>query len=672
MSTRRSFVSGFLTGGALVHLIGWVFSSRTGRIVLALFLTVILGIAVAGQAHAEEGAADQFHSANRVSAYKVEDGVAKGMTATMSAPPDHGKFDKLSPADKGVVDCIAVAAMEKNDQAIKNLPCFKKVNVVFSDPSASARQKRLAASAAYRWPCLDTVKSSLGPKYANISQKKSEKRCKDAQSAVRLINTSYGPGAAQLKQVPSGQDFWDKLTHPKSQAARAVAGDAAGDAVANPKNLSDTTEGKFKQGATSMMNVALDTVVHGTQIDASASWFKKSYSYSAGLGLVILVTALYFALAQYSATSDQSETIGDVFKWALIGMAGLGLGPLLIGLVTSVTNALEIGILNQLHVDKAGWKSSLMHPITAMTSTGNGIVWVIVMCVLAILAGAAIWISFLLQTVVIYVGGTLLGVAFGAFGHRNLRSAAMRSVMMVASLLFMRPIFLLILWTCSSMSAHFNEMTTLKQTSTDGFVALGLSLTVMVVVAFAPFKLLKLSPLQLDSGRAAGVGDGHRASSALLAGAAGLTGAGLGAAVVGGGKLAGAGATVKGSSRSSKNDGKDSESRASGSGDRTPGPAGPRPSTTAGGGNQPGQSEAPSQPRRADGQGGWEETPPDQKPSGKTDGESGDKPTPAPRRPSGHVGPSPRGWGQSWSQLGRQAGDELTGDADAIDPNGSI
>lgn len=662
MSARRSFVGGFLIGGATVHLICWLFGSRIGRVVLVLGLVAALGFGVVGQAHAAGPKID-----DQPSGAVVQSGLAKGLTAVSG---NSDSYEKMSAADREVVDCVAVASVKKNEQAIKNLPCFKKVQSAFNDPSDKDHQKTLATQMAYRWPCVRDVQSSLGPKYAGISKAAVMERCQQAKQAIK-DNAPAGMGS-NTPPPSGGQSFFDKLAHPKAQAARAVAGDAAGDAVANPKNFSDTTEGKFKQGATSMMNVALDTVVHGTQIDASASWFKKSYSYSAGLGLVILVTALYFALAQYSATSDQSETIGDVFKWALIGMAGLGLGPLLIGLVTSVTNALEIGILNQLHVDKAGWKSSLMHPITAMTSTGNGIVWVIVMCVLAILAGAAIWISFLLQTVVIYVGGTLLGVAFGAFGHRNLRSAAMRSVMMVASLLFMRPIFLLILWTCSSMSAHFNEMTTLKQTSTDGFVALGLSLTVMVVVAFAPFKLLKLSPLQLDSGRAAGVGDGHRASSALLAGAAGLTGAGLGAAVVGGGKLAGAGATVKGSSRSSKKDGKDSESKASGSGDRTPRPAGPKPSATSGDENPPAQSETPSQPRRADGQGGWEETSSAQKPGGKSDGESGDKPTSSPRRPSGHVGPSPRGWGQSWSQMGQRAGDELTGDADAIDPNGSI
>lgn len=332
-----------------------------------------------------------------------------------------------------------------------------------------------------------------------------------------------------------------------------MAGDAVGDVVANSSNAGVRTSDKLKQGATSMMNTALDTVIHGTKVDVSAQWWVKAYSYSAGLGLVLLVGGLWFSLGQYSLAKDPTESVQEIFGWALFAMLGMTFGPLVIYLWAQLTGALEDGILTMLRTDQAGWKSSLMHPLSAMSMTGNGEVWGWVMCILAILAGMSIWVSYLLQTVVIYIGGVLTGFAEGAMAHRSLRRNAIQVILLVISLLLMRPVFLLILFTCSLMSAHFNEMTTLKQTSTDGFVALGLSLTVMLVVALAPFKLLKFSPVKLDGGASASIGDGHQAAGMAGSLAMGAVGAGIGA-VLGGGAgavkgLSAARPTVRGSSR---------------------------------------------------------------------------------------------------------------------------
>lgn len=293
--------------------------------------------------------------------------------------------------------------------------------------------------------------------------------------------------------------------------------------IANPASAIDDFANSSKEWATGLTQTILTHMTDYTGASLSSQEFLTSYAVSAGVGLVILAVMLLLSCWYASrGTIDPDELIESVFirgPWAVLFIV---FGPAIGAGLQTALRVMTDGIAQLTGKSAGDFLGGAFADIMAATVSGvpGGSLGGAFLFVCMGIGALGVAVSFVLQDYGLFMTSCVFAIAGGMRINPKWRPKSRKLDAGVGALLLMKPAFMLLLMLSFSfldMTVHGNGQ--VKDSGWNLFLQLITVATVFLMLAFAPFGIMRKMPL-LPGGNE---GDEGGSSGATLA-AAGTVG----------------------------------------------------------------------------------------------------------------------------------------------------
>lgn len=260
--------------------------------------------------------------------------------------------------------------------------------------------------------------------------------------------------------------------------------------------------------ASGFIQSILNSVASEATFNPAAPGFLQQYSLGFGIAVFVLCVLLMRLFYKMSRHADRMPQYREsLLHYLPLGLALCAAGPGLGALLADMSNALTEGIISASSSPDQMF-SSIDNVITGLLNAPTPIISILVLIAL-ILSAVMVIVTLLLQSLALYLTGSVMAIAFVMMIDPELRQKAARMPMAWLGILLAKPLLFFMMGTVVALVTGGGM-------AADPIIGGLMAVLALLMVALAPMTLRKFAPIIPGGGDATASG----ASGAMIGGSA--------------------------------------------------------------------------------------------------------------------------------------------------------
>jgi hypothetical protein len=241
----------------------------------------------------------------------------------------------------------------------------------------------------------------------------------------------------------------------------------------------------FAEAAKWLLGKVAAAIGATTQVDFTNPGFLRQYAIVFGAATFLTVILWLVAVGKRAARGAPiGQAAGEAFGFLWLSVAASAFAPLLLSLVVALVDALTEALLVTSGANSEQFLDGIARSLDS--GLGGGPLMLILMSLLAIFAGAVIWLELLLRAAMLYIGAVLGTIVFAGLVDRDLWRHVRRWAGVMVAVILAKPILVIILGLASAI--------TVSGGPEDSFSSVLAGLAVMFLSVFASIAVYKFVP----------------------------------------------------------------------------------------------------------------------------------------------------------------------------------